>query len=362
MSLETWYALVVMLAALAAIPAVVGMERVGWALGLVDRPRPGEVQHRPLARTGGYGVFIAFWAAIGASFLLAPSNLERLPADNWRLLGLLLGSLVIIPLALLDDFKRLGPAPQIVGHFVIATIPVLFGLRVEELATPFGILAIPAPLAGPLAALWIVGMINAINFIDTMDGLASGVGVIAAGVLFLRSAWFGQASIAVLPLALAGACAGFLTRNWPPARVILGSSGSLFLGYVLGATAVIGGAKIGTAFLVLAVPILDVAWVVYRRVAEHRSPFRGGDSAHLAHRLRLLGFADSTIALTLYAITAAVGAAILLSHTPLPTLGKLYLAAAVIAAVSALLIGVNRAASARLRKQQTEPSVPDPVD
>ena len=150
-----------------------------------------------------------------------------------------------------------------------------------------------------LAVFWIVAMMNAINLLDTMDGLAGGVGAIASGVLFLRTLWFGQASIAVIPLALGGACVGFLTRNWPPARVFLGSSGALFLGYMLGVVTVVGGVKIGTAFLVLAVPILDVAWVAYRRVAQRRSPLRGGDAEHLPHRLCMLGMSDRAIVVAL---------------------------------------------------------------
>src|SRR4029077_9224776 len=145
-------------------------------------------------------------------------------------------------------------------------------------------------------------MINAINLLDTMDGLAGGVAAIACAVLFARTMWFDQASIAVLPLALGGACLGFLARNWHPSHVILGSSGSLFLGYLLGVTTLVGGAKIGTAFLVLAVPILDVAWVIYRRIASGRSPFRGGDGQHLPHRLRLLGLSDRRIVLSVYSV------------------------------------------------------------
>lgn len=347
MPFEAWYALIGGAAALLAAPLVVAAEYVGRRLGFVDHPRTGEMQARVLPRTGGYGVFLAFWAAIGISFVIAPTNLERLPADGWRLVGLLLGSLAILPLALIDDARRLGPWPQLAGQIVIATIPVLFGISMHEIATPFGTADVPDWAAGPLAVFWIVAMINAINFLDTTDGLSGGVGAIAAFVLFLRTAWFGQASIAIIPLALAGACLGFLPRNWHPSRVIFGTSGSTFLGYVLGATTVIGGVKIGTAFLILAVPILDVAWVIYRRLAKGRSPFRGGDQEHLAHRLRLLGFSPPAITLSHYAVTAALGVAVLATHSALPTLGKLYLAAGVVAFVVVGLFLVSRITATR---------------
>jgi UDP-N-acetylmuramyl pentapeptide phosphotransferase/UDP-N-acetylglucosamine-1-phosphate transferase len=336
-----------LVAALLAVPLVLGAEAGGRAANLVDRPRRGELQEKVLPRTGGYGVFLAFWTAIALSFLIAPDDLERLPADNWRLVGLFLGSVAILPLAYIDDRRRLGPLPQFVGHVVIATIPVLFGLEMREIASPFGVVTLPDWAAGPLAVIWIVGMINAINFLDTMDGLSGGIGGIAALVLFLRTAWFGQASIAVLPLALAGSCLGYLTRNWHPSRVIFGSSGALLLGYLLGAISVIGGAKIGTAFLVLAVPILDVAWVIYRRISQGRTPFRGGDDEHLPHRLRLLGLSTPAIVLTLYAVTSAVGIAVLMNHSTLPTLSKLYLAGGVVVLIFAGLAIVARLTSSR---------------
>jgi UDP-GlcNAc:undecaprenyl-phosphate GlcNAc-1-phosphate transferase len=345
-AVEVWFALVFAAAFVAVVPLTIGAERVGAHLGLVDRPRRGEVQQAILPRTGGYAVFIAFWLAILASFLVTPAEEVRLPADNVRLFGVLLGSVALLPLAMVDDVRRLGPVPQIFGQTLAAAIPVAFGLRMDEVATPLGIVTIPDALAGPLAVLWVVAMINAINLLDTMDGLAGGVAGLASGVLFLRSAWFGQASIAVLPAALCGVCLGFLTRNWHPSRIILGSSGALFLGYALGVITVIGGVKIGTAFLVLAVPILDVAWVAYRRLAQGRSPVRGGDAEHLPHRLRILGMSDRSIVLSLYGVCGSIGAAVLLMHSARPTMEKAYLAAVVVTIVVAGLAIVARLSSA----------------
>jgi UDP-GlcNAc:undecaprenyl-phosphate/decaprenyl-phosphate GlcNAc-1-phosphate transferase len=342
MTHEFWLLLIALVAAGAAIPLVLLAERVGRRVGFVDYPRRGEVQRYELPRTGGYGIFLAFWIAVLASFLVVPAGLDRLEADNVRLVGVVLGSLVLIPFAIADDRRRLGPGPQIVGHIVAAMVPVLFGLRMAEIATPLGILAIPDVLAGPLAVLWVVAMINAINLIDSMDGLAGGVTAIGSFVLFIRSVWFGQYSIAVLPLALGATCLGYLTRNWHPSRVILGSSGSMFLGYVLGVVTVIGGVKIGTAFLVLAVPILDVAWVMYRRISQGRSPFQGGDGEHLAHRLRRLGLSDPTIVSGVYGICGVIGLLVLLTHSALPTMEKAYLMVGVVGCIFLLLVVVAR--------------------
>lgn len=348
MNLELWFATVFLSAGLMAIPLVRAAELVGHHLDLVDRPRRGEVQRQVIPRTGGYGIFVAFWLAILVSFAVIPTDLERLPADNLRLVGVAFGSLLLLPLAFVDDRRRLGPGAQLFGQAAAATVPVLFGLRMNEVATPMGIVTLPAGLDAVLAVIWIVAMINAINLLDTMDGLAGGITAVASGVLFFRSAWFSQASIAVLPLALGGACLGFLTRNWHPSRVFMGSSGALFLGYMLGVITVIGGVKIGTAFLVLAVPILDVAWVMYRRLSQGRSPLRGGDAEHLPHRLRLLGMSDPVIVFTLQGICALVGGAILVMHSTLPTVEKAYLAAIVVVGVVTILAVVARLTSHRV--------------
>jgi len=355
-TVELWYAATFAAAFFLSVPLVLLAERAGVALGFVDHPRPNEVQRRIIPRTGGYAVFLAFWLAILLSFILPLPELERLEADNWRLLGVLLGSLALLPLAFADDSRRLGPAPQFAFQVMAAIIPTFFGLRMEEIATPLGIISVPNALAAPLAVLWIVAMINAINLLDTMDGLAGGVTAITCAVLFTRTMWFDQTSIAVLPLALGAACTGFLTRNWHPSHVILGSSGSLFLGYLLGVITLVGGVKIGTAFLVLAVPILDVAWVIYRRVSTGRSPFHGGDAQHLPHRLRLLGLSDRRIVLSLYAVCGLLGAAVLAMHSVLPTMQKAVLATVVVAAVTATLAIVARLTAAA-SSQTAPPSV-----
>src|SRR3954447_10624185 len=141
----------------------------GWRLGLVDSPRANEVQQREIPRTGGYAMLASFWAAVVLSIVLRPASVDAPPRDDWTTIGMLIGAALIVPLALLDDRKRLGPGPQFAGQVVIAAVPVLFGLRLGSLASPFGP-AVPLPewLDAPLTLLWIVAMINAINLIDVM--------------------------------------------------------------------------------------------------------------------------------------------------------------------------------------------------
>ncbi len=306
-----------------------------WS-GIVDQPRPGEVQSRVLPRTGGYALFFAFLLATLVGALLIPRSAQ----ESWRLLGVLLGALAILPLAILDDKRRLAPLPQLIGQIAIASIPIAFGVVVDSITTPFwGVIPFPAWLVVPFTLFWIVGMINTINLIDVMDGLASGVTAIAALVLFARSIFdFGQYDIAILPLALAGCCLGFLPHNWHPSRIIMGSSGALLLGYSLAVMAIMGGAKVATALLVLGVPIADVAWVIARRLASGRSPMKGGDQRHLPHRLRLAGLSQRQIVLTFYLLCAVFG----LAAIGLSSVQKLFAFVAVAAVMAIILRGLAR--------------------
>jgi UDP-GlcNAc:undecaprenyl-phosphate/decaprenyl-phosphate GlcNAc-1-phosphate transferase len=327
--------------------------RHGRKLGMVDAPRPGEVQVRAVPRSGGYAMLAALWLAVGLAYFGRPGGVVAAEGDDWKLLGVLLGSLAIVPLALLDDRRRLGPLPQLFGQLAIAAIPVAFGLRLGSLASPFGP-AIPLPLwlDVPLTMLWIVGMINAINLIDVMDGLAAGIAALAAIVLFTRSLWFGQYTVAVLPLALVGCALGYLPHNFHPARIFMGTSGSVLLGYWLATMSVIGGAKVGTAFVVLGVPILDTAWVIGRRLLARRSPFIGGDAEHLPHRIHALGLSQVQTVLVLYLICAAFGALSLTLHSPAegPTMAKVYLLLGMVAVMALVLSTVTILSVRRKRR------------
>ncbi len=315
-------------AALLCVPLAAA---IGMAVGgtLVDLPRPGEVQRRPISRVGGYGLVAAFFLGLVAGlpvlhdatdFFLrhgSPAEISAIFNEYRKWAGLALGAVFLLPFAAWDDARRLPPLPQLLAQIGCAAIPIAFGVRLTSTSNPlpFG----PDPLnlgifVVPVTLLWIVGMINTMNWLDTMDGLAGGVALISAAVLvaasLLKRTNFmeRQYTVAVLPLALAGACLGFLVFNFPPARIFMGTSGSMFLGYALGVISIIGGAKIATAVLVLGLPILDTALVILRRLAGGRSPFQGGDGAHLVHRLLASGLKVRQIALLVYAVTALFGA------------------------------------------------------
>lgn len=352
-----WLALAFAIATAATYAIAIAAERFGRRLGVLDKPRPGEVQRLIVPRTGGYAMLGGLWLALLVAYLLRGQFLidpeigpEWNPADDLRMVGIVLGSIGIVPLALLDDRRRLGWFPQLAGQIAIAAVPVLFGLRVSSIAQPFGDpIELPTWLDIPISMVWFVGMMNAINWIDQMDGLAGGVALGGAMVLFARAFLFTQFSVALFPLALAGTCLGFLGRNRPPASIFMGSSGSLLLGFGLAASGILGGAKVGTAVLVLGVPILDAAWVIFRRLTRGARPTRGGDREHLPMKLHDLGLSTGQTVLVLYIASAVLGAIGLSLHTPpeAPSLDKLYALIGMVLVVVTVLVSVTLAVTRR---------------
>jgi UDP-GlcNAc:undecaprenyl-phosphate/decaprenyl-phosphate GlcNAc-1-phosphate transferase len=332
-------------------------ERFGRRMGVMDVPRAGEVQQSSVPRTGGYAMLGGLWLALLVAYVLRATLLvdpqlgqEWNPADDLRILGLVLGSVCIVPLAVLDDRRRLGPWPQLLGQIVIAAVPVAFGLRVNSIAQPFGDpLELPMWLDIPVSVVWFVGMMNALNWVDVMDGLAGGVALGGAMVLFARAFLFTQYSVALFPLALAGVCLGFLGRNKPPATIFMGSSGSLLLGFGLAGSGILGGAKVGTAVLVLGIPILDAAWVIIRRLIRGARPTIGGDREHLPMKLHDLGLTTGQTVLVLYVLSAILGVIGLSLHTPpeAPSVDKLYALLGMVLVLLVVLAGVTVAVTRR---------------
>lgn len=354
-----WLAIAFVVAASTTYALAVLTERFGRSLGVIDIPRAGEVQRKTVPRTGGYAMLGGLWLALLVGYVLRGRLLvdpdlgpEWNPADDLRMLGLVLGSLCIVPLAVLDDRRRLGPWPQLVGQVLIGAVPVVFGLRVSSIAQPFGDpLQLPLWLDVPISVLWFVGMMNALNWVDVMDGLAGGVAFGAALVLFARAYLFTQYSVALFPLALAGTCLGFLGRNRPPATIFMGSSGSLLLGFGLAGSGILGGAKVGTALLVLGIPILDAAWVIVRRLTRGARPTVGGDREHLPMKLHDLGLTTAQTVLVLYMLSAILGVIGLSLHTPpeAPSIDKLYALLGMVLVLVVVLAGVTVAVTRRRR-------------
>jgi UDP-N-acetylmuramyl pentapeptide phosphotransferase/UDP-N-acetylglucosamine-1-phosphate transferase len=305
------------------VPPVMRLcERQGW----MAIPG-GRRQHAlPTPKIGGIALYAGFVAALVLTFALGAfvPQLRRSGFETLRVELVLLGGTVIFLTMLVDDLRELAPRTKLAAQFAAALIavgPFLWdhtlypgdearGIILTAFNVPFvgqiNLYELSAWLAIVATMFWLVAMNNTINFSDGLDGLAAGVSLIAATMLALHSLRLGQYTIALLPLALAGACAGFLLFNFPPARIFMGDCGAEFLGFVLGVSAIIGGAKMATVLLVLGVPILDVAWLVVARVRAGR-PLAQGGRDHLHHRLIDLGLTPRQVLLFYYTLSASFG-------------------------------------------------------
>lgn len=279
--------------------------QLAYKTGAIDQPRDRHQHNRPTPKLGGVPLFVAFSAAVGVS-LYYPRTDEL---EMTRITGLFLGCTLMFLVGLYDDHRELAPLPQLVAQIIAASIATMCGILIREIPNPFDGQSLYLELwfAFLFTLFWLVGMMNTINWLDGLDGLAGGVVVIAGLMLFAHTFRLGQNSVALLVLALIGSGLGFLVFNFFPAQIFMGSAGANVLGLALGALAIIGGAKVGTALLVLIIPILDVAWQIVQRLRAGRSPF-SADRGHLHHRLLDLGLPQRVIVLLYYLLTAILGA------------------------------------------------------
>jgi UDP-N-acetylmuramyl pentapeptide phosphotransferase/UDP-N-acetylglucosamine-1-phosphate transferase len=287
----------------ASIVFVAKAIELGHRLGLLDQPGPRRLHTVPVPRCGGVAVFLAFVLGVTLSFAL---EVQRFGVEVERILLTLGAAALIVGVMVYDDV--LGISAQIklllqIGVALIVVLPRLRGERhgivIEQFNAPLlGEISLPLVVALGFTVFWIVGMMNALNWIDGLDGLAASVTLVACAVLFGHTYFWPrddpQFTISILPLALGAGVFGFLLFNWHPARIILGDAGANFLGFALAILSIIGGAKIATALLALGLPILDVAWVILYRLAHGRSPLEA-DRGHLHHRLLDRGWSQARI-------------------------------------------------------------------
>jgi UDP-GlcNAc:undecaprenyl-phosphate GlcNAc-1-phosphate transferase len=298
-------------------------------VGLIDRPGGRKAHKAPTPLAGGVAIWLTTVGvlALGASVLAVgrgglPADLAKHVSGLWSRggeLGLILGlATLIMIMGLIDDRFGLSWRSRLLMQFVLATILVACGVRVTIFVEPtlWGKL-----YTGALTVFWIVGLTNAFNFLDNMDGLAAGVGLIAA--LLFAGAQIAVESLFVpaVLLVLVGALGGFLVHNRHPARLFMGDAGSNFLGFLLGSLTVAGTFtrpgyspySVLTPLLVMAVPLYDTASVIIIRLREGRSPFQP-DRSHFSHRLVDRGLTPPRAVATIYLVTLASGLGALRLH------------------------------------------------
>jgi UDP-GlcNAc:undecaprenyl-phosphate/decaprenyl-phosphate GlcNAc-1-phosphate transferase len=284
-------------------PAVAGMAR---RLGAVDVPDDRRVHRIPIPRLGGLAMFFG---------IIVPS-LAFLDLTR-PVRGLLVGAAVATGVGAIDDFRGLAWWEKLAGQILAGSIPPIFGIWIDHFTFPFlGVYDLPVWLGGPLTVLWIVAVMNMVNFLDGLDGLAAGVCGIAGFTFALIALSLGKPTAAAFSAIVLGATLGFLRHNFFPARVFMGDSGSMLLGFSLAAVSVEGLLKTAATvalffpLLVLAVPILDTGFVVARRL-KYRMPITTPDKTHLHHRFVNIGFSQPRAVLYIYFWVVTLAAAAL---------------------------------------------------
>jgi UDP-GlcNAc:undecaprenyl-phosphate GlcNAc-1-phosphate transferase len=296
---------------------------IGRRLGIVDRPG-GRRRHRGMVpRLGGVPLFIGFTAAVVAAATAGILTGGYSGSDYVRLRGLIAGGAVAVVAGLLDDRFDLSPGVQMALHLLLAIVASVSLLWLERFTLPFlGYVALDDYAWGawvyiPLTVVWVTGMINTVNWLDGLDGLAAGVGAILCVTLAIHMHRVDQTSVALLPIGLLGALIGFLPFNVAPARLFLGSAGAVFLGYMLAGMGLVAGGRIATVLLVMGLPIVDVAWQIFDRLRRRRSP-GDADRGHLHFRLQDVGLSTRLIVLLYW------GFCVVLALVALTVVSRLY--------------------------------------
>jgi len=274
--------------------------------GLVDLPNERKVHKSPIPRLGG----VAIWLCTILTFVILVFINWDYPYGN-GLSGILLGGSIMFLLGFVDDLYDLSPKFKLVVQVGAALIAYLLGVKIEILFNPFGGSFYLGWLSLPITVIWLVGISNAMNFIDGVDGLAGGVSTICAVTLAVVAIYTNQPISAVLASILAGSMMGFLVFNFHPARIFMGDSGALFAGFALAGLSVAGVLKSLTAtillpILILVVPIMDISFSVLRRLLKG-SNLMQADAEHIHHKLLKAGFSHNRTVAVLYLVCAAAG-------------------------------------------------------
>lgn len=255
---------------------------------------------------GGIGIFLAYFFVL---FIFSEKFLSG-ALEFHHLLGFFLGALVITIGGFLDDKFNLSPAKQIIFPLLAVVMVILGGIEIARLSFPFGgIVNLGSYISVALLSFWLLGMMYTTKLLDGVDGLVSGIGVIASFIIFLftLSTNYYQPDIAFAAIVFSGAVLGFLILNWHPAKIFLGEGGSLLIGYVLAVLSIISGSKIAMALLIMGIPILDVFWTILRRLLTGKNPFRFSDKKHLHHRLLDLGLNQKQTVIVFYLLSLTFG-------------------------------------------------------
>ena len=307
-----------------------------YKLGAIDVPKDERRMHKvPIPRMGGLAIFLGFIISV----------LLFVEVDD-QMKGILLGSVIIVVMGIIDDITPLRASLKFVIQILAALIPVYYGVQITCISNPnlfsdnpywnFGWLSIP------ITVIWIVGLTNAVNLIDGLDGLAIGVSSISALTMLAIAILVAEPQVAVIMAALVGACIGFMPYNMNPAKIFMGDTGSTFLGYILACITIQGLFKFYAVisfvvpFLILGLPIFDTMFAIIRRISHGQNPM-APDRSHVHHRLIDMGLNQKQAVAVLYVISAILG----LSAVVLATSGEIKAILCLMALIIVCLIAVR---------------------
>lgn len=331
------------------------IKRIAFHVGAVDRPDQRKVHSRVMPRMGGLAVYLAFTVTV---LLTQPKPLSE------QLIGLMIGGTLMMLLGLADDIRDISPRVKLLGQVLAASLVIAFGVKVNFITNPFGDMLYlkywGVDWGIPLTVFWIVGVTNAVNLIDGLDGLAGGLASIA-GLTLAVIGWFEGSPLIVVPaVILSASVLGFLKYNFHPAKIFMGDSGSLFLGFMLAGLSVMGltkGAAVFSVFvpiLVLGIPIFDTLFAIIRRYINNQ-PIFSADKEHLHHRLLAIGLSHRQTVLAIYGVSILLGAsAIMLTFLTTAQAFVVFLGITVLVLIGANRVGVL-STRAMQRMSQAEP-------
>ena len=336
-----WYFLIAFILVVVITPAV---KYLALRLGIVDKPDDERKKHlKPTPLLGGLAVFFVFWLVIGYLALFT----HRLSGEiaSAKLLGIFIASLIMVIVGVWDDVRNLPVKTRLVLVSLAILIVILSGLKLGGITNPFGGV-IPLDwktydlgflgnlvLIGDLFAfLWLFGITYTAKILDGLDGLTAGIIFIGSMMIYFltQTEKFYQPEVGIIALVLAGVCLGFLIFNFYPAKIFLGESGGLFLGFLLGVLAIISGGKIATALLALAVPLLDLLRVIITRWRKGKKIFVG-DREHLHFRLIDAGLSHRQAVLFFYFVASVFGITTLFLQSAMKLVTLLLLGVAMLA-------------------------------
>ena len=308
MAIQLYHLIAFLISVTVVLWTIPDVKTVGLKLGIVDRPNARKIHKSPVVRVGGVSIFAGTMIALLMVWRLGGFDTVGFP-EKEVIGGLILGSVCFFFIGFADDLLSLSSGSRLFMQIVVATVTWFMGLKIDFISIPFVDVINLGWLSLPISVIWLVGMANAINWIDGVDGLAAGVSGIAAVVMLIVTLFMDQTAAALIAAALAGAALGFLRYNFNPAQIFMGDGGAYFMGFTLAGVGIIGLVKttamtaVLLPYLILAVPIIDMSAVIFSRISKGKSPFVA-DKSHLHHWLLKAGISQRLTVLFIYALTA----------------------------------------------------------